>query len=252
MPSPPAHAFLPLALASLSAPAPGRDSPQRRGGPATGSEVARAWQKGARELYFLFHFGRLGRERKREEKARRVFSSRTVLHLLDPLLPPIATRRLSRPCSCTMQQRQGESSSLCGFFRSSHLGQYRAKKKTSFRQSSSPFQPSSLSPSMGDDHGPAVGDDFKFSTGLTTAGENSLERGLQRDGVGNRGEQDLGQEILSAALLPLPPHLLPSFFLTPLPPPPSRCPIQLPFQTEAAVLLEQYGRNELQEKKQSK
>ena len=163
MPSPPAHAFLPLALASLSAPAPGRDSPQRRGGPATGSEVARAWQKGARELYFLFHFGPLGRERKREEKARRVFSSRTVLHLLDPLLPPIATRRLSRPCSCTMQQRQGESSSLCGFFRSSHSGQYRAKKKNLISAEFIPFQP---------------------STGLTTAGENSLERGLQRDGVG--------------------------------------------------------------------
>lgn len=185
MPSPPAHAFLPLALASRPAPAPVRDSPQRRGGPATGSEGARAWQKGARELYFLFHFGPLGRERKREEKARRVFSSRTVLHLLDPLLPPIATRRLSRPCSCTMQQRQGESSSLCGFFRSSHSGQYRAKKKKNLISAEFiPFQPSSLSPSMGDDHGPAVGDDFKFSTGLTTAGENSLERGLQRDGVG--------------------------------------------------------------------
>ena len=58
------------------------------------------------------------------------------------------------------------------------------KKKNLISAGFIPFQPSSLSPSMGDDHGPAVGDDFKFSTGLTTAGENSLERGLQRDGVG--------------------------------------------------------------------
>ena len=32
---------------------------------------------------------------------------------------------------------------------------------------------------MGDDHGPAVGEDFKYSTGLTTAGEYSLERGSE-------------------------------------------------------------------------
>lgn len=183
MPSPPAHAFLPLALASLAAPAPGRDSSHRRGGPATGSEGARAWQKGARELYFLFHFGPLGRERKRRKHApfflRAPCSTcSTRCFLLSP--PAACPDRALASCSSGRERARASVVSFEAHIRVN----IEQKKKNLISAEFIPFQPSSLSPSMGDDHGPAVGDDFKYSTGLTTAGENSLERGLQRDGVG--------------------------------------------------------------------
>lgn len=79
---------------------------------------------------------------------------------------------------------------------------------------------------MGGDS-PAVGDDFKYSSGLTTAG--ACVR-LGRGGTRNC------RPSLSA-----PSSLTPS-----LPSPPS------PYLTEATELLAQYGRNELEEKKQSK
>ena len=109
---------------------------------------------------------------------------------------------------------------------------------------------------MGDDHGPAVGEDFKYSTGLTTAGKREAFFG--RGGERERREQwrtKEGSQRLSLSLAARCGTFVPLsslfFFLTFSPN--STLSIS-PFfhHTEATTLLEQYGRNELQEKKQSK
>ena len=134
------------------------------------------------ELYFshlLLFFRAMGGSREKKSTPRFPFALRA------PLARPAASSSRRPPSSLAVLLHSAavegrELEPFCSFVKLTLSCPAKKKKK----KSPEPFffHPSTLSsrlPSMGDDHGPAVGEDFKYSTGLTTAGEYSLERGSE-------------------------------------------------------------------------